>query len=104
MIVYSVTTLIDKTRETDWLAWMQSQHIRAVMETGCFVSYRFTKVVGDDENPGATYNVQYILPSHAHFDLYKREFGPGLQADTQKNFGGSYESFRTLLELVGEGT
>jgi len=101
MIVYSVTVLIDKAREGEWVAWMRNSHLPAVMGTGCFTQYRFTRVLGEEDNaPGATYNVQYLLPSHAHYDLYQREFAAGLQADTRTYFAGSYEVFRTLLELI----
>ena len=105
MIIYSVSVTIDAPREAEWAAWMRATHLPAVMATGCFVNYRFTKMLTEVEDAtGTTYNVQYLLPSHAHYDLYQQEFAPGLQAETRKHFGNSIAVFRTLLELVEQGS
>jgi len=105
MIIYSVTVSIDQAREVEWVAWMRSTHLPDVMATGCFTNFRFTRVLSDEDPVhGITYNVQYLLPSHAHYDLYQREFAPALQAETRKLFAGSFEAFRTLLELVDHGS
>jgi hypothetical protein len=75
------------------------------MTTGCFVNYRFTKVLHDvPDATGTTYNAQYLVPSHAHYNLYLENFAPALQAKTKAKFGGSFAAFRTLLELVDEGS
>ncbi len=36
MILYNVTVALDPAIETEWLAWMQQEHIPEVMATGCF--------------------------------------------------------------------
>jgi len=105
MIIYSVSVTIDLVRESEWVDWMRQTHLPEVMATGCFVNYRFTRILTEvDDATGATYNVQYLLPSHAHFDLYQKEFAPALQSKTRDRFAGSFEVFRTLLELVEQGS
>lgn len=101
MIVYSVTISIDLNREAEWVAWMRETHLPEVLATGCFDNYRFVRLLQQDEEVGgATYNVQYLAPTQAHYEAYAEKFAPELQAKTQARFAGSFHAFRTLLELI----
>jgi hypothetical protein len=39
-----------------------------------------------------------------HYERYRDEHAPRLQADAHKEFGGRFAAFRTLLELVHPDT
>ena len=49
MILYNVTVSIDNSVHEDWLQWMRSIHIPQVMETGCFIESRISRVHGEEE-------------------------------------------------------
>lgn len=100
MIVYNVTVNIDFDAHDTWLRWMQDVHIPDVMATGLFVEQRMYRVLADDEG-GITYAIQYTAPDMAHYERYRDEHAPRLQADAHAQFGGRFAAFRTLLELVG---
>ena len=99
MILYNVTVNIDADVEREWLAWMKETHIPHVMATGLFLESRMFRVLADDDG-GTTYAVQYSCADMAHYERYRDEHAPRLQAETQKHYGGKFAAFRTLLELA----
>ncbi|MBI3238624.1 MAG: DUF4286 family protein [Flavobacteriia bacterium] len=98
-VLYNVTVSIDPTCETEWLEWMRSAHIPEVMNTGCFLESRLSKVHGEEEG-GVTYAVTYVAYSQEHLDRYGREFAPALQADHSGRFNGRFAAFRTTLSVI----
>lgn len=99
MIVYNVTINIDADAHDEWLAWMKDEHIPEVMSTGLFTDSRMMKVLADDDG-GITYAIQYTAADMAHYERYRAEHAPRLQAKTQERYGGRFVAFRTLLEVV----
>lgn len=99
MIVYNVTVNVDTDVHAAWLAWMKEEHIPEVMATGLFVESRMFRVLADDEG-GITYAIQYTAADMAHYERYRDEHAPRLQAKTQERYGGKFAAFRTLLELA----
>lgn len=99
MIVYNVTVSIDQEVHDAWLDWMTRTHIPEVLATGMFTESRIHKVLADDEG-GVTYAIQYTAPDMAHYERYRDEHAVRLQADAQALFGGRFQAFRTLLEVV----
>ena len=99
MILYNVTVNIDTDVEQEWLEWMKEIHIPEVMATGLFLESRMFRVLADDDG-GITYAVQYACADMAHYERYRDEHAPRLQAKTQERYGGKFAAFRTLLELA----
>ncbi|MCB0771049.1 MAG: DUF4286 family protein [Flavobacteriales bacterium] len=99
MIIYNVTINVDTDVHERWLLWMKATHIPDVMSTGLFLDHRLCRVLADDEG-GITYAVQYTCADMATLQRYHAEHAPRLQAETQKNFGGKFAAFRTLLEVL----
>jgi hypothetical protein len=99
MIIYNVTINIDTDVEQEWLAWMKDVHIPDVMATGLFLESRMMRVLADDQG-GNTYAIQYTAADMAHYERYRDEHAPRLQAETQKHYGGRFAAFRTLLQVV----
>ena len=99
MIVYNVTINIDDAAHDAWLAWMKEEHIPDVMSTGLFTDSRMLRVLAQDDG-GITYAIQYTAADMAHYERYRDEHAPRLQAKTQERFGGRFVAFRTLLEVV----
>jgi hypothetical protein len=99
MIIYNVTVNIDADVHERWMDWMKEVHIPDVMATGLFLESRILRVLADDEG-GITYAIQYTAADMEHFERYRTEHAPRLQAETQKHFDGKFAAFRTLLEVV----
>lgn len=98
-IIYNVTVNIDQEVHDEWLQWMRETHIPDVMATGLFLESRMHRVLADDEG-GITYAVQYTAMDMAHYERYRDEHAPRLQADAHARYGGRFVAFRTLLQLV----
>ena len=100
MIVYNVTVNIDHDVHDAWLRWMKDTHIPDVMATGLFIESRIHRVLVEDEG-GVTYAIHYVAADMMHYERYRDEHAPRLQAEAQAAFGGRFHAFRTLLEVVG---
>jgi Domain of unknown function (DUF4286) len=101
MIIYNVTINVEDDAHDAWLSWMKETHIPDVMSTGMFLDFNFSKLLSrQDDETGETYVIQYLCESIEKYERYQSQFAPGLQADTQKMFGGKFVAFRTLMEKV----
>ena len=100
MILYNVTIGIDREIETEWLSWMKTQHIPEVLSTGIFVSYKFYKVLSHEDDHTVSYCIQYFTPGIEQFNVYLRDFAPGLVEKHKAKFKDKHVAFRTLLEEI----
>ena len=100
MLIYNVTTGLDKKIEQEWVIWMKEVHIPEVMKTHMFVSHRMYKVLSGDEGDTVSYAIQYTAQSITQLDRYLEEFAPSLREDVKKKFGDRLASFRTVLEEI----
>ena len=101
MILYNVTVSIDANIQDEWLGWMRSTHIPQVMETGCFLESRISRVNGEEEG-GVTYAITYLSPNQEIFETYEKEHAPLLQADHSAKYAGKFAAFRTTLNVIEE--
>jgi hypothetical protein len=101
MVLYNVTVSIDPSVKEEWLVWMRTVHIPDVMQTGCFIESRISRVHGEEEG-GETFAITYLSPSHDHLDKYQKEFAPQLQIEHKAKFEGKFAAFRTILSVVEE--
>ena len=101
MFLYNVTVSIDPVIADDWLDWMRVQHIPAVLQTGCFLESRLSRVNGEEDG-GCTYSVMYLAPDQTALDQYQTEFAPALQQDHAARYAGRFAAFRTTLQLIAE--
>lgn len=100
MLIYNVTTGLDKEIEQEWLLWMQETHIPEVMGTHMFVGYKLFKVLTQDNEQSVSYAVQYSAQSLDQLERYLEKFAPSLREEVKKKFGDRLASFRTVLEEV----
>jgi hypothetical protein len=99
MIIYNVTTQIDPGVHDEWMKWMKSHHIPAVMKTGCFIEYRMLKVLGEEAG-GHTYSIQYTCKAMNDYHEYEQRHAPALRAEYIEKYKDKFVNFRTLLEVV----
>ncbi|MEZ4801317.1 MAG: DUF4286 family protein [Gelidibacter sp.] len=100
MIIYNVTSNIDKSVHDQWLTWIK-EHIPQVLSTGCFTEAKLTKVLVEEEH-GVTYSVQYRAKSREDLERYYSNYADALRNDALKHFADKVLSFRTELEIVDE--
>lgn len=101
MYIYNVTINIEESIHREWLKWMTSEHIPAMLATGKFMKALMTKVIVEEEMGGVTYSVQYTTDSKRTLDKYYSENASDLRSQS-KRFDGKFVAFRTELEVIGE--
>jgi len=99
-IIYSVTVKPDADIEAQYVEWLQEEHIHEVVATGCFDSFRFFKVLAEDESDGASYNIQYVTTEMARYFDYIHEFAPIMRSKGKEKFGDKFHAFRTVLKSI----
>ncbi|MCJ8290330.1 MAG: DUF4286 family protein [Crocinitomicaceae bacterium] len=100
MILYNVTVSLDPEIQEDWLDWMRSTHIPDVMNTGCFLESRISRVHGEESE--VTYAVSYVAESEEIYDHYQATHAVGLQKDHLERYEGKFAAFRTKLTILEE--
>jgi hypothetical protein len=101
MYIYNVTINIEDAAHDEWLNWMKN-HIQDVLNTGKFLSAKFTQVLVEEEMGGKTYSVQYTARSREDLDTYLQVDAPKLQKEGLAKFKDKMLTFRTELKLINE--
>jgi hypothetical protein len=100
MLVYNITLKVAFAIADEWLTWQQEEHIPEIMATGKFDSYKFFRLLDQDETDGPTYIVQYFTTSRDRYQQYINEYAPGLRKKATDKWGNQFVGFRTLMETV----
>lgn len=101
MIIYNVTINISPDVEEDWKAWMKDHHIPDMIQTGCFESAKFLRLLNESPDAeGNTYAIQYFARDQSSVDHYLEKFAPKLRAEHTNRYRDKFVAFRTLLEEV----
>jgi hypothetical protein len=100
MLLYNITFGIDKEVETEWLSYMRSEHVPAVMKTGLFMEYKFFKVLHDENDGTISYSVQYFANTLDDVVRYLESFAPTVMEHHRQRFPNRHAAFQTLLEEV----
>lgn len=102
-VLYNVTVKVEAEICSDWLEWMKNIHIPEVMATACFESYKMTRILGDDDDHGIGFAIQYIASNMEMFQKYNQSFAPKLQKAHADRYHQKYVAFRTLMMIEAEG-
>lgn len=101
-ILYNITIKIESASQPEWLEWMKNVHIPDVMSTGCFESFRLTRILGDDDEHGIGYAVQYIASDMHAFENYQQLYASDLQKAHGQRYHNKYVAFKTLMQIEAE--
>lgn len=101
MIIYNVTTHIEKDIEKEWVAHMRETHIPLMLSTGKFREATFTKILSEQAEDGLNFSVQYLCPNKATLDHFMTEEHPRFERQLHDLFGTKALTFTTELELIG---
>ena len=99
-LIYNVTIKVSHPIHSNWLRWMQEEHIQEVVSTGCFTSGRLLHLLESDDEEGVTYAAQYEAPDRAHYDRYIREFAEGMRKKGYDKWGDGFIAFRTIMQVI----
>ena len=100
MLLYNETIGIDRDIETEWLEWIKSVYIPAVMNTGLFTESKMYKILHDDDDHSISYSIQYFSQSIDCIQQYIEVFAPKLMEEHRRRFVDKHVVFRTLLEQI----
>lgn len=99
MFLYNVTLILEESIVGEWMEWMNTNHIPAILNTDMFVSHRLLKVM-DSPNEGVTYCIQFVVENQKNYQHYKANFEPSFDAEMNQKFPNKLVSFATLMEFV----
>lgn len=99
MIVYNVTVNIDHSVHDEWIDWMKTNHVPAVVATGCFTEGNIFRIMVDEQS-GVSYSIQYKANSMDDINRYMKDYAPALQKEHKDKYEEKFTAFRTLLEHI----
>lgn len=99
MILYNVTIILEEQIHNNWLKWLKNEHLKEIMSSGFFISYRVLRVL-DSPNEGVTYCVQYIADSVEKYNEYIQIHPDQLQTNVPAEFLNKFVVFSTLMEFI----
>lgn len=102
MIIYNVTISIDQVVEIQWLDWMKNKHVQEVLDTGCFVSARLSRLTSHAQPNSTSYAIQYLCESEELLKEYYKKYAPKLREEGIQKFGNKMQGFRTELEVIDD--
>ncbi|MCS6999825.1 MAG: DUF4286 family protein [Bacteroidota bacterium] len=100
MIIYQVLCTVPRSLEEEWRLWMMEEHIRDVMNTEMFDEVHIARVLKPEHPTAVRYCIQYYAPTVEHYEQYRKDFAPVLQAAHNAKYGGMVEIERTVMEIV----
>ena len=100
MFIYNVTTHVGPTIESQWLDWMNMEHIPQMIQTGKFKKAIIFKVITENDLGGVSYATQYHCPDRNTFESYQKEDADRLKKHALDKFGERILSFKTELEQI----
>ena len=100
MIVYNVTIKITNAIHTDWLQWLQEEHIPDIIQTGCFTHALILKLMEVDDTEGPTYAVQYFAQSKGLYNDYIENHAAGMRQKGFDKWGDKFIAFRSVMQVV----
>lgn len=100
MFIYNVTTHVEPTIESQWLAWMNEEHVPQMIQTGKFKKAIIFKVITENDLGGVSYATQYHCSDRTTFESYQKEDADRLKKHALDKFDERILSFRTELEQI----
>jgi hypothetical protein len=100
MIIYNVTTKIESAIKDEWLTWLKEEHIRDILNTGCFINANILQLLETDDSEGPTFAIQYHAESKALYNRYIEMFAGIMRQKAIDKWGGRFISFRSVMQVV----
>lgn len=101
MIVYNETYVMDERIQDEWLSWMQTVQLPAIMKTGWFNAYKIMAVL-DSPNEGATYCVQFLTDTPEKYNYFREKHLNWFHQQHNQQFENKFVLFNTLMQIIDE--
>jgi len=103
MVIYSVTVILKKDTESDWLKWMKEVHVPDVMNTGYFLNWQMQKLILPEEAyDEITYVINYQAQSFQKYQLYIENEAPRLQIEHYEKFKDKFKASRSVYSSISK--
>jgi len=99
MFILNITHKVDPDILQEWKNWMQKEHIPAIMDTGLFTNFQFSKVLFPRDEEGASFAIQLHCQELRLLQRFQAKFSNDFHAQMAQKYGTKCLSFRTVLEL-----
>ena len=100
MLIYNVTVKVNWAMHNEWLLWMQHEHMKDVVATGCFTRSQLLRLLEIDETDGPTYATQYYTECKSDYDRYIENHSTFMRQKTFDKWEDQFVAFRSLMEIV----
>ena len=100
MYIYNVTTKVHTSIQSEWLKWLQEEHIPEIIETGCFTSTSILQLLEIDDTEGPTFAVQYKAESKGLYNQYTEKFAGSMRQKSFDKWGDKVIAFRSLMQVI----
>lgn len=100
MLILNITTKVMHEIEKDWLQWMKDVWMKEMMATGLFSECRFCKLMDNDDEEGLMYVTQFYCDTMENYNTFVDEQDERLRQLGHQQFGNSFISFRTIMEII----
>jgi len=100
MFVYNVTIKVETAIATEWLQWLQQEHVPDILNTGCFTQAAIHRLLETDDSEGPTYSIQYKAESKALYNQYIGQFAGEMRQRSFDKWGNRFITFRSLMQVV----
>ncbi len=99
MIILNETVILDQAIQAEWLEWVKTIHIPAVIGTGYFSSHRILNIL-NSPNEGVTYCLQYHTDSIDKCTAFEQTEGGHLKNIHLKKFENKLVLFESIMQIV----
>jgi Domain of unknown function (DUF4286) len=100
MIAYNITTKVDWAILTDWLIWVEREHIPEIMDTKLFDQHKIYRLLDQDDQEGPTFTIQYFTSSKERYREYMDSFAFLFQERANNKWKNQFITHHSAMELV----
>lgn len=100
MIWYNVSIHVQPDIEAEWVQWMQQIHLPAMMATGCFERYEFSRLIDPPGDEYSIYVAQYQAVGMEELNRYYELHSADLRADAINRWENKFLIFRSVAEQL----
>ncbi len=98
--VWNITTKVAPEIHRNWLVWLKDVYIPAYLATGCFYDALVLKLLGQEEEDGITYAVQFYARSVDDYKVFAEKHYSVLHMEMMATWGTDCYGFESALEVV----
>lgn len=103
MFLYNETIKIDHSVHNEWVAWMKVKQIPDMMQSGGFMEYSLSRLLGTDETDGFTYTVQYLCSDFGVYQDFQQANAARMERQMQERYANKYVVFRSVMKVIERG-